>query len=210
VEKIEIKIFVITFLKSGKSGKMETRFIDLCKKGDLIGLQQLLELHPDINISADNECAFRWTCAYGHLHVCQWLLQVKPDINISALYECAFRVACYYGHLDICQWLLQVSKEKGQDINISALDEWAFRHACLHWHLHVAQWLQSLKPYLYVINYDEDGKYKGYRVRSKEEANWHRRKYLLWLASNECPEQNKSNLLYKLPSDVSRMVIGFI
>ena len=56
----------------------------------------------------------------------------------------------------------------------------------------------------------ETGKIKNYRIRSKEEANWEKRKYLLWLASNDCPEQDRGNLLYKLPSDVSRMVIGFV
>jgi hypothetical protein len=61
-----------------------------------------------------------------------------------------------------------------------------------------------------VIEYDETGKYKGYRIKKKEQANWEKRKYLLWLASNDCPEENKSNLLYKLPSDVSRLVIGFV
>jgi hypothetical protein len=100
-KKIEIKIFcsyfVLTFLNSGK---METQFIDLCQKGDLIGLKQLLQLHPDINISADNEKAFRNACLSGQLHVCKWLLQVKPDINISALNEYAFRYACYNGHLN--------------------------------------------------------------------------------------------------------------
>ena len=156
---------------------METQFIELielCKKGDLIGLKQLLQLNPDINISAYNECAFCLACENGHLHVAQWLLQVKPDINISANNECAFRYACLKGHLQ------------------------------------VAQWLQSLKPYLYVLEYDENGNYKDYKVREKEEANWQRRKYLVWLASNDCPEQNKNNLLYKLPSDVSRMMSGFL
>ena len=121
---------------------MEIQFIDLCKEGDLNGLQQLLQLNPDINISIYDELAFRYACYFGHLHV--------------------------------------------------------------------AQWLQSLKPYLYVINYDKDGSYIGYRIREKEEANWQRRKYLVWLASNHCPEQNKVNLLYKLPSDVSRLIIGFV
>ena len=96
------------------------------------------------------------------------------------------------------------------DINISVGNECAFRWAFANGHLRVCQWLQSLKPYLYVINYDENGKIKGYRIREKEEANWEKRKYLVWLASNECPEENKNNLLYKLPSDVSRMVIGFV
>ena len=149
-------------------------FIELCYKGDLIGLKHLLQLNPDIDISADNEDAFGWACRNGHLHVCQWLLQQKPTINISADNEYAFCWACFYGHLD------------------------------------VAHWLQSLKPYLYVIEYDENGKYKGYNIREKEEANWERRKYLVWLASNHCPEENKTNLLYRLPTDVAKMVLQFV
>jgi hypothetical protein len=185
---------------------METQFIVLCIDGDLIGLKELLRVNPDINISADNEWAFRLTCLYGHLHVVQWLLQVKPDINISARYEGAFCGACSYGYLNIAQWLLEVKP----DIDISAQNEYAFRFACYYGHLDAAKWLQSLKPYLYVIEYDENGNYKDYKIRSKEDANWEKRKYLVWLASNECAEENKSNLLYKLPSDVSRMVIGFV
>jgi hypothetical protein len=76
--------------------------------------------------------------------------------------------------------------------------------------LEVAKWLQQMKPYLYEIIYDENGKMKNWRIRAIEEANWQKRKYLVWLASNHCPEENRNNLLYKLPSDVSRMAIGFV
>ena len=157
---------------------METQFINLCSDGDLLGAQKYLQLHPNINISAKNERVFR--------------------------------TACYNRYLNIAQWLLHVSKEREQDINISAVDHCAFRFACmdghLHGYLHVAQWLQSLNPYLYVINYDENGKYKDYYIRSKEEANWEKRKYLLYIAS-DCKEDN---LLYRLPYDVSKMVIGYV
>ena len=44
-----------------------------------------------------------------------------------------------------------------------------FRNVYYRGHLHVAQWLLSVNPYLYVINYDEDGSYKSYRIRTKEE-----------------------------------------
>jgi hypothetical protein len=182
------------------------QFIELCKKGDLVGSQQLFQLNPGIGIG----CVFPGICSYGHLHIAQWLLQVKPDINISGCGEQAFRFACHYGHLHIAQWLLQVSKERGQCINISIHNNWAFHWACKNRHLHVAKWLQTLNPYLYVIEYDEKGKIKSYRIREKEEENWERRKYFVWLASNHCPEENKNNLLYKLPSDISRMVIGFV
>ena len=148
------------------------------------------------------EGAFRWACLYGHLHVAQWLLQIKPDINISADNEYAFRWACYYGHLHVAQWLLQ----QKPTINISINNEYAFRWACFKGHLDVCQWLQSLKPYLYVIEYDENGKYKGYKIREKEEANWERRKYALFLSSNK----EEDNLLYRLPTDVAKMVIQFV
>jgi ankyrin repeat protein len=185
-------------------------FINACNRGNLMEAQQVYQLNPNMNISANDEHAFRLACFNGHLDVCQWLLLISPNIHISAKNEYAFRWACENGHLHVAQWLLQVSKERRQEINISAYNEEAFIWSCELGHLHVVQWLQNLKPYLYVIEYDENGNIKDFNIRSKEEANWERRKYLVWLASNHCPEENKNNLLYKLPSDVSRMVIGFI
>jgi hypothetical protein len=216
---------------------MEETFIQLCKKGDLLGAQQYYQLNPTIDISAQDDKVFRWTCFEGHLELAQWLLQVCPTIDISAEDEWAFRFACKNGHLGVAQWLLQVcptiniSNSEINDytflsacakgylemakwllqlcptIDISADYECPFRLACRNGHLEVAQWLQSLKHYLYVIEYDENGKITDYKIRSKEEANWQKRKYLVWLASNHCPEENKHNLLYKLPSDVSRLII---
>ena len=145
-------------------------------------------------------------CSKGDLDGAQEYLRLKPRTNISYNNEEAFWRACFNGHLEVAQWLLEVKPT----INISANNNYAFRYACQNKHLDICQWLQSLKPYLYVLEYKANGKYKGYKIRNKEEANWHRRKYLVWLASNECAEENKSNLLYKLPSDVSRMIIGFV
>jgi hypothetical protein len=185
---------------------MEGQFIELCRRGDLAGAQQFYHLNPTINISFNNEEAFRLACFNGHLHVAQWLLQVCPTIYIPARNEYAFRWACYSGRLHVAQWLLQVCPM----IDISVGKEEAFRWVCDNGYLHVAKWLQSLKPYLYVIEYDEDGNYKGCKIRNKKDANWEQRKYLVWLASDHCPEINKNNLLYKLPSDVSRLLIGFV
>jgi hypothetical protein len=164
--------------------------------GHLEVAQWLLQVKPDINISARDELVFIEACFNGRLNVARWLLQVCPTIHISVKNDLAFRLACRNGHLHLAQWAFR-----------SAYNEGAFRLACENGHLDVAQWLQSLKPYLYVIIYDENGNIKDYKIRNKEEANWQRRKYLVWLASNDCVEENKHNLLYKLPSDVSRMVI---
>jgi predicted Fe-S protein YdhL (DUF1289 family) len=91
------------------------------------------------------------------------------------------------------------------DINISAQDEFAFCITCYLGRLEVAKWLQSLKPYLYVIEYDENGKYTGYKIRSKEEANWEKRKYTLYMSVQE-----KTNILYNLPIDIAKAVALFV
>ena len=40
--------------------------------------KQLLENNPNINISANNEYAFRLACEYGHLHVALYLQSLLP------------------------------------------------------------------------------------------------------------------------------------
>jgi len=62
-----------------------------------------------------------------------------------------------------------------------------------------------LKPYLYVIEYDENGNYIDYKIRSKEEANWEKRKCALHLALQE-----KTNILYHLPVDIAKTVALFV
>ena len=206
VAKLIVYLFPNTI--NSDENDLDLNFIIICLSGQLKVAQWLLQISKergrDINISSNNESAFRYACSNGHLHVAQWLLQIKPDINIDD--GVAFRWACYYGHLDVCQWLYQVSKERGQTINISEYYHFIFYNVCKKGHLLVAQWIQSLRPHLYVINYDETGKYKSCYVRTEEEEIWEKKKYLLWLAS-DCKEDN---LLYRLPTDITKMVIGYV
>ena len=169
--------------------------------GHLKVTKWLLSVKPDINISANNDHAFRYSCLKGHLEVAKWLLSVKPDINISAKDEWAFRYSCSYGHLEVAKWLLSVKP----DINISAKDDEAFCCACIYKKSKLIEWLQSLKPYLYVFEYDLDLKYNCYKIRSKEEANWEKRKYALHLALQE-----ETNLLYHLPIDIAKAITLFV
>ena len=182
----------------------------VCEGGYLAVAQWLLQIKPTIHIYYLENCAFRLTCSAGHLHVAQWLLQVykekRQTINISIWNDWCFRTACVHGHLELAKWLLTIKP----DIDIKAVNSEAFYYACTSQHLAVAQWLESLNPYLYVINYDEHGKINDYKIREKEEFNWQKRKYLVYIASIHCPEQNRTNLLYRLPSDVSRLVISFV
>jgi ankyrin repeat protein len=156
---------------------------------------------PDINNSLLDDYIFCDACFYGRLEVAKWLLSVKPDINISGENGCAFRWSCKNGHLEVAQWLLSVKP----DINISADNEYVFRFACINGDLEFAKWLQSLKPWLYVIEYDINGNYAGYKIRSKEEANWEKQKYALHLALQE-----KTNILYHLPVDIAKTVTQFV
>ena len=91
------------------------------------------------------------------------------------------------------------------DINISAEDDEAFYWACKCGYLDIAKWLQSLRPYLYVIEYDVNNYRTSYNIRSKEEANWEKRKYALHLALQE-----QTNLLYHLPTDIAKEVTLFV
>jgi len=56
-----------------------------------------------------------------------------------------------------------------------------------------------------VIEYDENGKYVTFKIRSKEEANWEKRKYTLHLTCQE-----KTNILYHLPIDIAKTVTLFL
>jgi hypothetical protein len=58
-----------------------------------------------LDISAEDEEAFRWACYHGHLRLARWLYRIKPSINISANDEWAFQMACYKGHLRVAQWI---------------------------------------------------------------------------------------------------------
>ena len=88
------------------------RFMIKINSGKLTDAQRILKNHPDINISTNNEYAFRTACENGHLQVAQWLYQSKPTLDISAYKEEAFRFACAYGHLQVAQWIQSLNPNK--------------------------------------------------------------------------------------------------
>ena len=59
------------------------KLINLIRKGNLFEVQEFLNQNPLINISANNEYAFRYASRNYHLEIVNWLLSIKPDINIS-------------------------------------------------------------------------------------------------------------------------------
>ena len=72
----------------------------------------LLLIKPDINISAENDEAFREACSYGHTDIAKWLLLIKPDIDISVENDEAFREACLNGYTDVAKWFIELNPQK--------------------------------------------------------------------------------------------------
>ena len=121
---------------------MEKQFIEASKKGNLELVRDIYRHNPTIDISAENESAFRWAIYYGHLEVVKQLYTWKPTINISVGHESAFRYACYNGHLEVVRQLYLWKPT----INTSGDYELAFRSACQSGHLEVVRQLYQWKP----------------------------------------------------------------
>jgi hypothetical protein len=101
----------------------------------------LVETHPDIDVSADNEKAFRSAFATSpDIDLVKWLLEIKPNIDVSTENEYAFYRACVYGRIDITEWLMQLKP----DIDLSVKAYLPFRAACHQGKLEMAMWLFKL------------------------------------------------------------------
>ena len=100
-------------------------FSTACQYGQLDMAKWLLQIKPDIDISTNNDYAFRWVCYKGYLDIAKWLLQIKPDINISAEDEFAFRWACLEGHIHIVKWFRLIT------LNFKLLSSLSFGALCV-------------------------------------------------------------------------------
>jgi len=90
-----------------------------------------------IDMSAQNEYAFRLACENDSDYTPEWLLQKKPDINISADNNYAFRKARENGHIKLVQWLLELQPS----INITDTTQADFIRVCKNRQLNMAKWL---------------------------------------------------------------------
>ena len=156
-------------------------FCNACANGQLRVAKQLVELYPQINISADHDYAFRGACAYGRIEVAKWLVESYSQINISAYYNEAFKSACaYYND--------------------------AFRCAYAYGHLDVAKWLAEIRPYHYVLELDSSQtRILSWRIRPIEETRWLERAVPV-LAYNS----KTLNVFQMLNYDTMRYICKFI
>lgn len=104
-----------------------------------------------IDISKNEELAFRLCCTSGNLDLVKWIIEENPNTDISIKEEAPFIRSCMAGNLHIAKWLLSIKS----DINISAQGEASFLTSCEHGHLHVAQWILSLKPNINILVHNE-------------------------------------------------------
>ncbi len=65
-------------------------FLNHCANGELTLAAKIIKENPNINISYNDDYAFRLACWCGRLRVARWLLSIKPNIDISVLNEFAF------------------------------------------------------------------------------------------------------------------------
>ena len=54
-----------------------------CENGHLHVAKWLLQIKPNINISAKNEHAFRWACKNGRIHVARWLSTLNSSYQVQ-------------------------------------------------------------------------------------------------------------------------------
>jgi hypothetical protein len=67
---------------------------------------------PTINISIQDEYAFRFACTNGHTEIVKWLTIIKPTIDVSAINDWGFRSAYSRGFIDILYYLANFDPNK--------------------------------------------------------------------------------------------------
>ena len=98
-----------------------------CQRGDLRGMQMLLENVEDINAEDSCDCPpIHYACKYGSLEIVRWLVEEKgADVNIiyrkrirmGNLKKTPLYVACERGKNDIVQYLLDKNANMEEKCN---------------------------------------------------------------------------------------------
>jgi hypothetical protein len=80
----------------------------------------LLEIKPDINISADDYYAFRNAFKNEHYSTTLWLLNIDPLIDITVDDDYAFKCACKNLHHEISKLLASIRPDRYKIIKITS------------------------------------------------------------------------------------------
>jgi hypothetical protein len=185
----------------------EYTFRMVCKSANLNIAKWLLQVKPDINISAQNDEAFKNASSHytDNFEVAKWLLLIKPEILNTFDFEENFYIACLDHKINLAKWYIQLNP----NLNIHDI---SFTYACRfgsNTYTEIAMWLHSIRPYHFILVTEKKRKeYKivNYGVRPLKERKWEERKLIL--ASHL--KGKTHNLLYDLPLDLVRNICAFV
>lgn len=95
--------------------QMAELFMDLCKKGNLDLIKNMVKKHNNINIHYCSEAAFKEVCISNHLHILKYLVSLYKiydcyPINIYIDRNFGFRHACYHNNINIVKYLIKLHR----------------------------------------------------------------------------------------------------
>ena len=102
--------------------------------------QYLLNEHS-IEISANNEEAFKLACASGNVNMIKMLLNHNIHIDISNNEEEAMKRACKYGNLLAVKFLYKIKPS----IDLSVQQDEMFHSSCTNGKINIAKWLYQYR-----------------------------------------------------------------
>ena len=204
--------------------RLEDCFQMSCSNGRLEIAKWIYSIHPNLDVHIWSDHAFYRACEANYLDLAKWLISLKKSHTIAHYYEyCS--TACASGHLELIKDIV----EHIPNFNVSYKHHELFRIAMSNRYMnpdasvkygYIVEWLHTIKPWVYNIrhfreelsHYDDD--YDGWvgihypELDTIQERNWHMRKYVVYASSDAAP--NKKTLIYKLPIELSRIVISYI
>lgn len=134
---------------------VEQLFTYSCKIGSLFMVRWIMYLCPNLNLSVNNEEAFKWACSGGHVEIAKHLynasIEKQKPIDVSVDFDYAFRNACSNGHLSVIEWLAKI---KPSILIVAPVCHSAYEKACENGHAPVVWWFhcQNMTVYQFVLN----------------------------------------------------------
>ncbi len=125
---------------------LEFKFIKACMGENLKRAKSLLSHHPDLNIHANKDEAFRLAASYGHFETAEWLLECG-EIDVKTHQDEIFEVTCRCGRLKAARWIFDLASSLGHPIDLHANGDKVFRSTRSYWQgidLATASWLFRL------------------------------------------------------------------
>ena len=182
---------------------MSLEFINACANGHLEVAKSLVDnFSSTLNVSAQDDYAFRDACLNGHFEVAKWLVHINPSVNVSACDNYAFRYACLNGHLKVAKWLIAIKPS----IDISAVNNHAFKMVCICGRLEVAKWLVQIRPYHYVLELNQSQtRILSWKIRPIRDVKWLERAVPVLAYNSKTP-----NVFQRLNYDTVRYICEFV